>query len=177
MGNIWNSLDPFTQKSILYYLAFLVGQLLAILKRADISVRSQTNPTKTRWGYVRINFVPILIRTLIELVLIYLPYRHFDLSSLFLKFGWNIPFAIPQSAFGAGTLGFVSDALLDWLGTLQTFPGSTIEIPQWLKDQIPPLAAMTQKTVVQHTQTDEVTVTKTIEPKAPPAQQEKKDGI
>jgi hypothetical protein len=174
---IWNALSAHQQTDILYYLAFVVGQLLSVLRRADMATRSLTNPTPNRRTFIWRNWVPILIRSVLEFVFIFYPYREFDINTIISKFGWHLPFLIPQSVVVAFLFGFFSDALLDWLLTLQTFPGTTWPIPTWIKEQVPPLTSVSEKTVVQRTQTDEVTVTKTITPNPPVADtQEKKDA-
>jgi hypothetical protein len=139
LPSLFSLITPHQLQDICYWLAFFCGQCLFVLKRADLSTRKPTNATKSRRAYVANNWVPLLIRMIIEFVVIFYPYRHFSLVTIASWFGWHLPFDIPQSGFGAFCLGFLSDGLLDWLGTLQTIPKTNIAIPAWIKEQIPPL--------------------------------------
>src|SRR5271155_5072306 len=139
LPSLFSLITPHQLQDFVYWLAFFFCQLLLFLKRPGVATRKLTNPTKSRWQYLRNNWVTLLIRTVIEFVLIFYPYRHFSMGAIAGWFGWHLPFDVPQSGFGAFCLGFLSDGLLDWLGTLQTIPKTNIAIPAWIKEQIPPL--------------------------------------
>lgn len=125
---------------LLYYLAFLGGQFLFMLKRSASAIRSATNPIKTRRAYFKANWDVLLIRTAIEGPIFYL-YRHYDANTILAFFGsFRLPFALPQGAMSSFTLGYLADSLLDWFGTSKV-------APDWLKENIPNLQVYQQRTV------------------------------
>jgi hypothetical protein len=160
-------MSPHQQTDVLYYIAFFLGQCLFVLKRADLAARSNTNGTPTKMAYLGHTWVTLLVRMVLEFVLVYYPYRHLSINDLFSSWGWHFPFQIPQSAVGAFCLGYLSDSLLDWMGTRQTFPGTNITIPKWLKEQVPPLTFTIQTTVVSNVTTTNTTTSKTVASKLP----------
>ena len=81
---------------LLYYLAFLGGQFLFILKRSAQAIRSKTNPIASRRAYLRANWDVLLIRVAIEAPIFY-GYRHYDANTILGFFtAWKLPFAVPQ---------------------------------------------------------------------------------
>jgi hypothetical protein len=130
-------LVPHHFTDLLYWLAFFGGQLLFILKRADLAVRSPLNAVNSKWQYFTINWVPLLIRTFIEFVVIYTPYRDIPSDKIIAAFGWNIPLKIPQSWVVAAALGYLSDSLMDWGAMQEKILG--IKVPSFIKETIPHL--------------------------------------
>ena len=114
---------------LLYYLAFLAGQMVFILKLADLAARGH-NAILTKRQYLQRNWVPLLTRVMLESAIFFL-YRHYDPGTIIRMFtSWNPPFSFPQGAMPSLFLGYLSDSLLDWLST---FP----KIPTWIKATIP----------------------------------------
>jgi hypothetical protein len=115
---------------LLYYLAFVGGQALFILKRSAQAIRSKSNPINSRRAYLESNWDVLLIRMAIEAPMFYL-YRHYDVNSILAFFtSWRAPFAFPQGAMASFSLGYIADSLLDWFGTSKV-------APDWLKENIP----------------------------------------
>ena len=122
---------------ILYYLAFAGGQSLFMLKRADLAVRSPLNAVHSKQDYFKSNWVPLLIRSFIEFVIVFMPYRHFDTDKIVSAIGWNIPFHIPQNWVVSAFLGYLSDSIMDWVVMQDKIAGITV--PKLIKETIPQL--------------------------------------
>ena len=122
---------------LLYWLAFFFGQCLFMLKRTALAIRSPMNAMRSRTEYIQRNWDVLLIRTALEFALIFWPYRHVPIASLLAFTGWNMPFAVPQSAVVSFFLGFISDAMMDWLALQDSF--LKFPIPSWIKETIPQL--------------------------------------
>jgi hypothetical protein len=142
---------------LLYYLAFLGGQSLFILKRSAQAIRSKTNPIKSRREYLKSNWDVLLIRVAIEAPIFYI-FRHYDTNTILAFFTqWRTPFQIPQGAMTSFMLGYLSDSLLDWFGTSKV-------APDWLKENIPNVQVYASRSV--QTGVDDagspVTVEKTV---------------
>lgn len=126
----------------LFYLAFIVGQLLFVLKRAGSAIRNPTTTIKTRWEYVNLNWDTILIRGVLEFLVIFYPWRHFSTAEIAHFFGWNIgTWSLPDNPVVATLLGFASDSLLDWLAVSQKLPSF---LQKWLSENVPQLPANQQ---------------------------------
>jgi hypothetical protein len=123
---------------LLYWLAFAAGQSLFMLKRTALAIRSPMNSMGSRTEYLKLNWDVLLIRSALEFAFIFYPYRHVPLASLLSFTGWNIPFAIPQSAVTVFILGFFSDAMMDWAAMQDKLFGK-IPVPSWIKETIPQL--------------------------------------
>src|SRR5262249_21153214 len=67
---------------VLYWLAFAAGQWLFILKRMALALRSPMNGVKTRKQYLLLNWDVLLIRSALEFVIIFYPYRHVDPNTI-----------------------------------------------------------------------------------------------
>lgn len=113
---------------LLYWLAFLAGQLLHDLKRADI--QSRWRPGATKRAFFTKNWVVLVIRAALQLPFFY-GWRHYDvlpwISSLT---GYAVPFAIPVNPLTSFLFGFFADSLLDWFSTWD-------KAPTWIKSEIP----------------------------------------
>jgi hypothetical protein len=146
-------------QDFLYYLAFLGGQLLFILKRAASAIRNHSNPISSRRAFVYANWDVLLVRVAIELPIYYI-WRHYPVNTILGLFtSWRVPsaFDFPQGAITFFTLGFIADSLLDWFG-------ASSKAPVWLKENIPNITVFSSHTVTSGT--DEagapVTVEKTV---------------
>lgn len=124
------SLTEHTKWDLILYIPFIIGQALFVLKRASMAFRSPTNPTKSRWAYVTANFDILLIRAALELAFVYYPFRHFGIAWIVGFLGWHPAVPIQGGAVTSFALGYLSDSILDWIGT-QSW------VPSWLKENIP----------------------------------------
>ena len=131
---------------ILYWFTFSGGQLLFMLKRADLAVRSPLNAVGSKRQYFVQNWVPLVIRSFIEFAIVFMPYRHADTDKLVRAFGWDFPFHIPQSWVVAAILGYLSDSMMDW-ATMQEKIAS-VRVPKIFKETIPQLEIITNVVAV-----------------------------
>jgi hypothetical protein len=156
-------------QDVLFYLAFLGGQLLFILKRAASAIRSKSNPTTSRRAFLYANWDVLVIRVAIELP-IYWIWRHYPVNtilSVFTSFKLPQAFDFPQGAITFFTLGFIADSLLDWFG-------ASAKAPEWLKENIPAvtvysshsISSGTDQTGAPVTVENTMTVEKTAVPEA-----------
>jgi len=150
-------ITPHMSQDLVYYLAFLAGQLLFVLKRSASAIRSKLNPIATRRAFFVANWDLLLIRCALEAPIFYV-YRHYDVNSVLSLFTtWQVPFHIPQSAMTAFLFGYLADSLLDWFG-------ASAKAPEWLKETIPGIQVFAQHTVGQGTDATgaPVTIEKTV---------------
>lgn len=122
---------------ILYWLVFALGQLLFLLKRADLARRSPMNGVASMGAFFAFNWVTILYRSALEFVVPFWVYRHVDVNAMIAKTGWNMPFQVPQSLVVSFVLGLFADFVMDWVAMQKSIAG--IPIPSWLKENIPQL--------------------------------------
>lgn len=123
---------------IFLYLIFLAGQILYILKRADMAVKSKTHPVKSKGEFIADNWVPLLIRVSFESIFFWV-WRHVSFAVIT---GWlHLTAIIPDAAaaaytspWGAFALGFSADCLLDWASTSPKVPQV---IRNWISEEIP----------------------------------------
>src|SRR5438445_13746747 len=121
------------QIDIVYWIAFLLGQGLFLLKRADLGRKSPLNGLPSISAFFVLNWITILYRSVVEVGLVLYPYRHVDINVLVVKIGWHLPFAIPQSIVIAFFLGLFSDYLMDWVAMQYSLVG--IKIQKFLKER------------------------------------------
>ena len=119
---------------MLNWLPFFLGQCLFILKRSGLAVRSPLNAMKSRRQYIAQNWDILLIRTVLEFIVVYFPYRHAGLFATYLPKWWNL---IPSSWVLSLALGFLSDSLMDWIAGQDKVLG--IPVPSFIKETIPQL--------------------------------------
>jgi hypothetical protein len=123
-------MTPHHLGDLLFWLAFLAGQLLHDLKRADMAARKHGGVTKLQ--FLAANWVILVTRTALQLP-IFWGWRHYDImpwvSSLT---GYKVPFEIPVNPISSFMLGFFADSLLDWFSTWS-------KAPDWIKSEIPKL--------------------------------------
>lgn len=134
---LWSLLTEHQRWDAIYYTAFFGGQMLFLLKRIGLAIRSPMNLLKTRRQYVRLNWDILLNRTILEFAIVYYPFRHIDINTLFGMFGWNMPFHVPNSAISFFLLGYLSDSLMDWFAMQDKLMG--IKIPDIVKETVPHL--------------------------------------
>lgn len=116
-------LFPHILLDVAYYLAFLGGQLLFILKRAAMAIRSKTNPTLTRRAYLYANWDVLGIRTCLESVVFWI-WRHHLIGQVVAFFGYAIPerISVPVNPVVGFILGYIVDSLVDWASTSPKVP-------------------------------------------------------
>jgi hypothetical protein len=149
------------KQDIAYYLAFLIGQLLFLLKRASSAIRSKSNPIKSRRAFFAQNWDILSIRVALEAA-IFVLVRHVGLSDLIAMFtNWKMPIQLPQSGFGFGCMGYAVDSVVDWFAVSSKCPAL---LQRWIKENIPDVQVYESHTV--QTGTDStgapVTVEKTV---------------
>jgi len=132
---------------LVFVAVFSLGQLLFMLKRADLAKRSPLNGIKTIRAFFSYNWVTLLFRAVLEQGLVLWPYREASGSSiqwLASKMGITIPFQIPQhrGLVGAFFIGIGADFLLDWVLMQKWVDG--IPFLGKLKEQIPQLPEVKQ---------------------------------
>lgn len=114
---------PHVLADVIYYLAFLAGQLLFILKRAAMAIRSKTNPTLSRRAYLYANWDVLGIRAALESFIFWV-WRHHLIGVVVAYFGYNIPekISIPVNPIVGFILGYFADSLVDWASTSPKVP-------------------------------------------------------
>jgi hypothetical protein len=114
---------------LLFYLLFLGGQLIFILKLADSAARGHNGIT-SRMQYLSMNWVPLLIRMMFE-SLFFFAYRHYTVLTGEPWFpSWLPHWNPPQYGVLFAPFGYLSDSVLDWVSM---YP----KVPAWIKAQIP----------------------------------------
>lgn len=132
-------------EDMLLYIPFFVGQCLYILKRAGFSMRA--GRATSRWDYVYRNWDILLFRSVLELIVVFMPVRHFtpaqllglfhiDLSGVSWLSFLNNPLSSPISLLAAG---IAADGVFDWL---VDWASRSTKVPQfikdWLTENVPP---------------------------------------
>lgn len=105
---------------VIFIAVFSAGQLLFMLKRADLARRSPLNGVKTIRQFFALNWVILLFRAVVEWGLILWPYRSASaafIQAAALKIGVSIPFQVPshRGLAGAFFAGVASDMIADWI--------------------------------------------------------------
>lgn len=122
---------------ILFYIAFLAGQGLFLLKRADSAIRNPTTTILRRRDFLYHNWVTILVRAAIELVAVFYPWQHFSTSQILAFFGWSAWAGLTagfSSVATAFVLGFAADSILDWISISQKTPEF---LRNWIRENVP----------------------------------------
>ena|SRR5258708_14644587 len=119
---------------LLFWIVFIAGQMMFLLKRADLAHRSPLNGVKSIPAYFTTNWVVIFQRLAFESLFLFL-YRHPAFPSE-IGLHFSLP-TVKQSLVLAFFGGFFADASLDWITLQDTIFG--IKIPTWIKENIPQL--------------------------------------
>lgn len=132
-------------EDLLLYVPFVLGQLVYIMKRAGFSMRA--GRCSSRRQYVYQNWDILAFRSVLELILIYMPIRHYspeqllgllhiDISGIKLLAAFQNPVSSPISLLAAG---IASDGLFDWI---VDWASRSSKVPQgiknWLTENVPP---------------------------------------
>lgn len=123
------------QSDVISYVAFLLGQLLFLLKRAGSAMRNPSTKILTRWDYFKNNWDTFGIRALMESPFFY-GWKHYGFASFVGLFGWHMPvwMTVPDSPFTAFFLGYAADSLLDWVSMSPKLPEF---FQRWVKENVP----------------------------------------
>jgi hypothetical protein len=157
---------------LLCYVAFVLGQLLFVLKRAGSAIRSKTNPIKSRREYIYSNWDVLLIRLMLEGV-VFIACWHIGFTKILSMFTtWQSPISFPPLPPFYLFFGFFIDSGLDWYGQSNIGPAF---LRQFIKENVPDVQVYASKTT--ETGMDStgapVTIEKTVTvEKAPPAKNE-----
>jgi hypothetical protein len=119
---------------IIFWLFFVSGQLMFMLKRADLARRSPLNGVPSIAAYFKTNWVIILQRLAFEVIFLFV-YRYPGFPNE-LGLHFSLP-VIKQSLVLSFFGGFFADALLDWATMQDSIIG--IKVPKWVKESIPQL--------------------------------------
>lgn len=133
--------------SVVYIAVFSVGQILFMLKRADLARRSPLNGVKSIRQFFALNWVTLIFRAVIEWGVFLWPYRSASaafVAAALSKVGVNIPFQIPahRGLAGAFFLGLGADFLMDWLVMQKWF--QAIPVLNQLAENIPQIPEVTK---------------------------------
>lgn len=134
---LWSLLTEHQKWDVIYYAPFLGGQMLFLLKRIGLAIRSPLNLLKSRREYLYLNWDILSVRYVLEFAVVYYPFRHIEINTLFAMFGWNMPFHIPDSAISFFLLGYMSDSLMDWMAMQDKLMG--VKVPNIVKETVPHL--------------------------------------
>jgi hypothetical protein len=120
---------------LLAYLAFLVGQLVFLLKRAGSAIRNPNTKITSRRQYLYQNWDTWSIRALIEFPFFY-GFRHYSLGQLTALVGWSVPswLVIPDNPIPCFFLGYAADSLLDWAAMSPRLPSY---LKSWIGENVP----------------------------------------
>lgn len=98
---------------------------------------------RTRRQYVRLNWDILGIRSALEFVFVFTPYRHVPLDRLTAALPWHLPFNIPQDSLAfCILLGYLSSSMMDSAAMQEKLFG--FPIPGWVKETIPQIPAVQQ---------------------------------
>jgi hypothetical protein len=127
-----------------FYMCFLMGQFLFMLKRASSAIRSTTNPIKTRRQFFYVNWDVLSVRAAVEAIAVYYPWRHLGIGMIlgFLNFntstGWIhtvLGTGVGSGAIAAIAIGYVADSGFDGVSQSKRVPEW---LKRWVKENIPP---------------------------------------
>ena len=117
-----------------FWFFFISGQMMFLIKRADLARRSPLNGVPSITSYFETNWVIILQRLVFEGLFLFI-YRHPNFTNE-IGLHFSTP-AIKQSLVLAFFGGFFADALLDWATMQDTLVG--VKVPKWVKESVPQL--------------------------------------
>lgn len=137
------SLSEHSIADVGFYLCFLAGQVLFMLKRAASAIRNPSNPVKTRRGFFFVNWDVLSIRAAFETLFIYYPWRHLGIAMILSLFNVDVSSGWIHALIGTGigggpiaavAIGYAADSVLD--GASQK-PGVPAWVKRWLAENIP----------------------------------------
>lgn len=130
-------LTPHMKLDVFLWIFFVLGQLLYVLKRAGMSMRS--GRIKKRRDYVFSNWDVLVIRMACELP-IYWFIRHISIGAMASIIGWNLPSWVPADVLNSPVaiffVGLGADVLLDWISVSSKLPDA---LKKFIKETVPPV--------------------------------------
>lgn len=125
-----------------FYLCFIFGQFLFVLKRSASAIRNPNNVIKTRRQFFFVNWDVLSVRAAIEALMIYYPWRHIPLSTMLAWVHIPVPdwaqtlltSGVMGDPITAVAIGYVADSVLDALSMSTKIPGW---LSRWIKENIP----------------------------------------
>jgi hypothetical protein len=142
-------LSEHTIGDIGFYICFLAGQFLFMLKRAASCVRNPANTIKTRRQFFYVNWDVLSIRAAIESLVIYYPWRHLGIGMILGFFNIDTSAGWLHTLLGTGVgagpiaaiaLGYGADSGLDAISQYKRVPDW---LQRWIKENIPPAPTIT----------------------------------
>lgn len=109
--------------NLLLYLAFIGGEILHVLRMADLARQSTANG-HTFWSYLSSCWLTIVVRGALGFALFSIWLTSPELFSLV---GLNVPLAFPAYKAVALLAGYCADSGLDWVA--QKFPWAGRQVP------------------------------------------------
>jgi hypothetical protein len=115
---------------VMIWALYLLGQLLHILKRAGMAVRSKSNSIRSRIEFIEFSWDALVVRIVLcaGLFAALLTNPH-GLTRLFALFGAGITVDIFVDPGTALIFGYFADSVLDWL--VSKIPMLQKELPTW----------------------------------------------
>ena len=118
------------QSTILIWLFYLLGQLLHVLKRASMAIRSKSNSLRSRAAYIAFCWDALLVRLVLCAGLFAaLLTNPRAVTKLLSGLGVSISADIPMDPGTALIFGYFADSVLDWL--VSKIPMLQKDLPAW----------------------------------------------
>jgi hypothetical protein len=120
----------FLNTTVMIWALYLLGQLLHVLKRAGMAVRSKSNSIRSRVEFIVFSWDALLVRVVLcaGLFAALLTNPH-GLTRLFALLGAGITADIFVDPGTALIFGYFADSVLDWL--VSKIPMLQKELPAW----------------------------------------------
>lgn len=127
--------------ALICYAAFIFGQFLFLLKRANSAKQNQSTVVTSTWQFFKLSAIPIFVRGVLEFFAFIL-LRHYPgaIGWVIGWWGWNLPAgaagALNQPIFFVFWLfaGYVADSMLDRLSVSKKVPAS---VQAWIRENVP----------------------------------------
>ncbi|MCL5287870.1 MAG: hypothetical protein M1453_07755 [Acidobacteria bacterium] len=116
--------------TLVIWALYLLGQILHVLKRAGMAVRSKSNSIRSRWEFVVFFWDALLVRVLLCAGLFAaLLADPSGLTKLLASLGSGVTADITVNPGTALIFGYFADSVLDWL--VSKIPMLQKELPAW----------------------------------------------
>jgi len=112
------------------WLLYASGQMVHILKRAGMAVRSRTNSIHSRLEFILFFWDSLLVRVVLCVGLFWVVLSNpRALAALLSLVGVDLAIEVPVSRGTALIFGYFADSILDWL--VSKIPWLERELPSW----------------------------------------------
>ncbi|HEV8384005.1 MAG TPA: hypothetical protein VGQ11_03970 [Candidatus Acidoferrales bacterium] len=109
---------------------YLSGQLVHVLKRAGMAVRSKSNRIGSRREFIAFNWDALLVRVVLCAGLFWVLLTNpRGLTRIFMALGTNFTADVSIDLGSALILGYFADSILDWM--VSKVPWLQKELPAW----------------------------------------------